>query len=100
MSDTATQTRPETETAESARGQRKVRLGTVIADKMDKTVIVQVGSSKAHRLYRKTIRQRSRFKAHDEKNECGVGDLVRIVETRPVSKEKRWRVVEIVEKAK
>ncbi|HKV88492.1 MAG TPA: 30S ribosomal protein S17 [Candidatus Dormibacteraeota bacterium] len=93
MTDTATVTATD-------RGQRKVRLGTVIADKMDKTVIVQVGASKAHRLYRKTIRQRSRFKVHDEKNECGVGDLVRIVETRPISKEKRWRVVEVVEKAK
>ena len=72
----------------------------VIADKMDKTVIVQVGSSKAHRLYRKTIQQRTKFKVHDEKNECGVGDLVRITETRPISKEKRWRVLEIVEKAK
>ena len=104
MSDTratATRTKPETTTdTVAARGQRKVRLGTVIADKMDKTVIVQVGSSKAHRLYRKTIRQRARFKVHDEKNECGVGDLVRITETRPISKEKRWRVVEIVEKAK
>ena len=78
----------------------KVRLGTVISDKMDKTVIVQVGSSKAHRLYRKTVQQRTRFKVHDEKNECGVGDLVRIAETRPISREKRWRVLEIVEKAK
>ena len=86
--------------ATPARGRRKVRLGTVIADKMDKTVIVQVGSSKAHRLYRKTVQQRARFKVHDEKNECGVGDLVRITETRPISKEKRWRVLEIVEKAK
>ena len=82
------------------RGRRKVRLGYVIADKMDKTVIVQVGSSKAHRLYRKTVQQRTRFKVHDEKNECGVGDLVRITETRPISKEKRWRVLEIVEKAR
>jgi small subunit ribosomal protein S17 len=87
-------------TAAEQRGRRKVRLGYVISDKMDKTVIVQVGSSKAHRLYRKTVRQRSRFKVHDEKNECGVGDLVRITETRPLSKEKRWRVLEIVEKAK
>src|SRR5205823_1997821 len=85
---------------EQKRGQRKVRLGTVIADKMDKTVIVQVGTSQAHRLYRKTVQQRSRCKVHDEKNECGVGDLVRIIETRPISKEKRWRVLEIVEKAK
>src|SRR2546428_13543158 len=75
----------------ATRGRRKVRLATVISDKMDKTVIVQVGSSKAHRLYRKTVQQRSRFKVHDEKNECGVGDLVRITETRPLSKEKRWR---------
>src|SRR5436309_14172701 len=95
MSDTATQTAPT-----AARGRRKVRLGTVIADKMDKTVIVQVGSSKAHRLYRKTVRQRTRFKVHDEKNECGVGDLVRIAETRPLSKEKRWRVLEDGVKAK
>ena len=93
MTDTATDTA-------QARGRRKVRLGTVISDKMDKTVIVQVGSSRAHRLYRKTVQQRTRFKVHDEKNECGVGDLVRITETRPVSREKRWRVLEIVEKAK
>ena len=84
----------------TARGQRKVRLGTVIADKMDKTIIVQVGTSKAHRLYRKTVQQRTKFKVHDEKNEGGVGDLVRITETRPISKEKRWRLLEIVEKAK
>ena len=95
MSDsTATQQAPAT------RGRRKVRLGTVISDKMDKTVIVQVGSSKAHRLYRKTVQQRTRFKVHDEKNEAGVGDLVRIAETKPLSKEKRWRILEIVEKAK
>jgi small subunit ribosomal protein S17 len=94
MNDTATAT----ETKE--RGQRKVRMGYVIADKMDKTVIVQVGQSKAHRLYRKTVQQRTRFKVHDEKNECGVGDLVRIAETRPISKEKRWRLLEIVEKAR
>jgi small subunit ribosomal protein S17 len=87
-------------TAQEQRGQRKVRLATVIADKMDKTVIVQVGTSKAHRLYRKTVQRRTKFKVHDEKNECGVGDLVRIAETRPISKEKRWRVLEIVEKAK
>ena len=94
MSETATATQTPT------RGRRKVRLGVVISDKMDKTIIVQVGSSKAHRLYRKTVQQRARFKVHDEKNECGVGDLVRITETRPLSKEKRWRVLEIVEKAK
>jgi small subunit ribosomal protein S17 len=100
MSDTATQATTQAATQAITRGRRKVRLGTVISDKMDKTVIVQVGSSKAHRLYRKTVQQRTRFKVHDEKNECGVGDLVRITETRPLSKEKRWRVLEIVEKAK
>src|SRR5260370_7141324 len=73
------------ETPEAARGQRKVRLGTVISDKMNKTVIVQVGTSKAHRLYRKTVQRRTKFKVHDEKNECGVGDLVRITETNPIS---------------
>src|ERR1700758_5840883 len=98
MADTATQVAEKAPTTE--RGQRKVRLGTVIADRMNKTVIVQVGTSKAHRLYRKTVQQRTRFKVHDEKNECGVGDLVRIAETRPISKEKRWRVLEIVEKAR
>jgi len=77
MTDAATQ-----QPTASTRGRRKVRLATVIADKMDKTVIVQVGSSKAHRLYRKTVQQRTSFKVHDEKNECGVGDLVRITETR------------------
>jgi small subunit ribosomal protein S17 len=96
MSDTTT-----TATAEAvSRGQRKVRMGTVISDKMNQTIIVQVGTSKAHRLYKKTVQQRTRFKVHDEKNECGVGDLVRITETRPISKEKRWRLLEIVEKAK
>jgi small subunit ribosomal protein S17 len=103
MTDTATATKTETKTATTeteTRGQRKVRLGTVIADKMNKTIIVQVGTSKAHRLYRKTVQRRTKFKVHDEKNECGVGDLVRITETRPISKEKRWRVLEIVEKAK
>jgi small subunit ribosomal protein S17 len=96
MSDTAT-----TATTEAgSRGQRKVRLGTVISDKMNQTIIVQVGTSKAHRLYKKTVQQRTRFKVHDEKNECGVGDLVRITETKPISKEKRWRLLEIVEKAK
>ena len=103
MTDTATATKPETNAAATdneSRGQRKVRLGTVIADKMNKTIIVQVGTSKAHRLYRKTVQRRTKFKVHDEKNECGVGDLVRITETRPISKEKRWRVLEIVEKAK
>ena len=85
---------------ESTRGQRKIRQGTVISNKGDKTIIVQVGTSKAHRLYKKTVQHRTKFKVHDEKNECSVGDLVRITETRPISKEKRWRLLEIVEKAR
>src|SRR5581483_2349223 len=97
MAPTAAAVAEETSTE---RGQRKVRLGTVVAVTMNKKVIVQVGTSKAHRLYRKTVQQRTKFKVHDEKDECGVGDLVRIMETRPISKEKRWRVIENVEKAK
>jgi len=99
---------PETTSPESAvkaasapvRAQRKVRLGRVVSDKMDKTVVVQISTLKQHPMYKKTIQHRVKFKAHDERNECGVGDLVRIMESRPLSKEKRWRVVEIVEKAK
>lgn len=82
------------------RGRRKERLGRVIGDKMEKTVTVQVTERKSHRLYKKVLTVRSRFKAHDETNEVRVGDLVRIQETRPISKDKRWRVVEVVEKAK
>lgn len=84
----------------TVRSQRKVRVGRVVSDKMDKTVVVQVVDLKQHPLYRKTVRQRVRFKVHDEANSCGIGDTVRIMETRPLSREKRWRVVEIVEKAK
>ena len=88
------------EVSTEVRGRRKVRTGFVISDKMEKTVVVQVSDLTQHRLYKKTVRQRTRFKVHDEKNECGIGDLVRITETRPISKEKRWRLLEIVEKAK
>ena len=77
---------------------RKVRLGQVVGDKMDKTVVVEVSGPKRHPLYKKIIRRVVRYKAHDEKNECQVGDKVRIVETRPLSREKRWRVAEIVAK--
>ena len=83
-----------------SRALRKVRVGTVISDKMDKTVVVRVQTLKQHPLYRKVITHSSKFKAHDEQNTCSVGDRVRIMETRPLSREKRWRVVEIVEKAK
>jgi small subunit ribosomal protein S17 len=82
------------------RDERKVRTGTVISDKMDKTVVVKVQTLKEHRRYKKHIRQSTRFKAHDEQNQCKVGDRVRIMETRPLSHDKRWRVVAIVEKAK
>ncbi len=82
------------------RGMRKTRVGQVISDRMDKTVVVRVQTLKQHPRYKKVIRQSSRFKAHDEQNQCKVGDRVRIMETRPLSHDKRWRVVEIVEKAK
>jgi len=98
MTETQQETTPQA--AEAERGSRKVRLGRVVSDKMDKTVIVQVGDRKRHPLYKKIIQRRVRFKAHDEGNECRTGDLVRIMETRPLSRDKRWRVVEVVEKAR
>lgn len=82
------------------RAMRKTRTGTVISDKMDKTVIVRVQTLKEHPKYKKHVQQSTRFKAHDEQNQCKVGDRVRIMETRPLSHDKRWRVVAIVEKAK
>ncbi len=82
------------------RGYRKTRRGYVVSDKMDKTVVVAVEDRVKHPLYGKVMRRTSKVKAHDENNECGVGDSVRIMETRPLSAAKRWRVVEIVEKAK
>lgn len=82
------------------RNLRKERVGIVVSDKMDKTVIVAVTDKSTHPVYKKTITRTVRFKAHDEENECGVGDKVRIVETRKLSKDKNWRVAEIVEKAK
>ena len=79
---------------------RKTRVGKVVSDKMDKTVVVTVEDRVAHPIYKKIIGRTYRLKAHDENNECGIGDRVRVMETRPLSKDKRWRVVEIVEKAK
>ena len=79
---------------------RKVRVGKVVSDKMDKTVVVIVEDRVAHKTYKKIIGRTYRLKAHDENNECGVRDIVRVMETRPLSRDKRWRVVEIVEKAK
>ena len=82
------------------RNERKTRIGKVIGDKMQKTVVVAVERLVQHSLYSKSVKQTDHFKAHDENNESHVGDMVKIMETRPLSKDKRWRVVEIVEKAK
>ena len=79
---------------------RKTRVGKVVSDKMDKTVVVIVEGRVAHKTYKKIIGRTYRLKAHDENNECGIGDRVRVMETRPLSRDKRWRVVEIIEKAK
>jgi small subunit ribosomal protein S17 len=84
----------------SDRGERKTRTGVVVSDGMNKTVVVQVESRRPHRLYEKMVRRTSKLHAHDEANEAKVGDVVRLMETRPLSKTKRWRIVEIVEKAK
>jgi small subunit ribosomal protein S17 len=89
-----------TTAATRQRGNRKLRVGVVVSDKMDKTVVVQVEDIRQHRLYGKTIRRTTRLKAHDEQNAAGQGDLVRLAETRPLSATKRWRVVEILQKAK
>ena len=86
--------------AAAKRGARKTRLGIVVSDKMEKTVIVVVQVLKPHPLYKKVVRHTTRFKVHDEENACGVGDRVRIIETRPISKETRWRVAEVLEKAR
>ncbi|MEI3036763.1 MAG: 30S ribosomal protein S17 [Oscillospiraceae bacterium] len=82
------------------RNLRKTRVGKVVSDKMDKTVVVSIQDNVKHPLYKKIIKRSVKFKAHDEKNECGIGDRVMIMETRPISKDKKWRVVQIIEKAK
>ena len=82
------------------RGIRKTRTGIVVSDKMDKTIVVEIRTRVRHPLYGKIMNRTNRLKAHDELNQCGVGDRVRVMETRPLSKDKRWRLVEIVEKAK
>ena len=84
----------------SERNLRKTRVGTVVSDKMDKTVVVAIENSVKHKLYKKIIKRTIKLKVHDENNECKIGDRVRIMETRPLSKDKRWRLVEIIEKAK
>ena len=82
------------------RNLRKTRVGVVVSDKMDKSAVVSVMDSVQHPLYKKIMKRTVKFKAHDEKNECGVGDRVEIMETRPISADKRWRLVQIIEKAK
>lgn len=82
------------------RGRRKTDIGKVVSDKMDKTIVVAVEDSFRHPLYNKIVKRTVKLKAHDEKNECKIGDRVKVMETRPLSKEKRWRLVEIIEKAK
>ena len=82
------------------RGLRKTRQGVVVSDKMDKTIVVSVATRVRHPLYGKIMKRVTKFKAHDEENACGIGDTVRIIETRPLSHDKRWRLLEIVEKAK
>ena len=94
MADQETATAPARE-----RGKRKTRVGVVVSDKMEKTVVVEVEDLRQHRLYGKTIRRTTKLKAHDEQNDCHVGDLVRVTETRPLSAAKRWRVAEIVQRA-
>ena len=83
-----------------ARGLRKTRTGVVVSDKMDKTIVVEIRTRVKHPLYGKIMNRTNRLKVHDENNECGIGDTVRVMETRPLSKDKRWRLVEIIEKAK
>jgi small subunit ribosomal protein S17 len=90
----------ETTPQAAERGRRKVRTGVVVSDKMDKTVLVRIDRQVRHPLYDKTVRRSSKLAAHDEANDAHVGDTVRVMETRPISKSKRWRVVEIVERAK
>ena len=85
---------------ENRTSRRKTRVGKVISDKMDKTIVVAVEDRVPHPLYKKIIKSTYKLKAHDENNECGIGDRVRVMETRPLSKDKRWRLVEIIEKAK
>ena len=83
-----------------ARNLRKTRVGIVVSDKMDKTIVVAIQDNVKHKVYSKIIKRTTKIHAHDENNECGIGDTVKVMETRPLSKTKRWRLVEIIEKAK
>jgi len=89
-----------TTTATTTRNRRKTRIGRVVSDRMDKTIVVSIERLVKHARYGRFVRRRTKFKVHDEKNECHVGDVVRFVETRPLSKDKRWRFVEFVERAR
>lgn len=100
MTDQQTENELDTVSETQTRSARKVRDGLVISDKMDKTVVVDVEDRVIHPLYGKVMRQNIKLKAHDETNQCGTGDRVRIMETRPLSASKRWRIVEVLEKAK
>lgn len=82
------------------RNLRKTRVGKVVSDKMDKTIVVAIEDHVEHPLYKKIVKKTYKLKAHDEENACGIGDTVKVMETRPLSKDKRWRLVEIIEKAK
>ena len=84
---------------ENTRAFRKSRVGQVVSDKMDKTIVVAIEDSVQHKLYKKIVKRTYKLKAHDENNECGVGDTVKVMECRPLSKDKRWRLVEIIKKA-
>ena len=85
---------------ENTRAFRKTMIGQVVSDKMDKTIVVAIEDSVRHPLYKKTLKRTYKLKAHDENNECGIGDTVEVMETRPLSKDKRWRLIRIIEKAK
>lgn len=86
--------------SEGTRGIRKTRTGVVVSDKMDKTIVVEIRTRVRHPLYGKIMNRTTKLKAHDENNDCGIGDKVSVMETRPISREKRWRLIEIIEKAK
>ena len=86
--------------SENTRALRKTRIGTVVSDKMDKTIVVAIETNVQHKLYHKIIKRTYKLKAHDEQNAAGIGDTVKVMECRPLSKDKRWRLVEIIEKAK
>ena len=86
--------------SEETRAFRKTRVGQVVSNKMDKTIVVSIADSVQHKLYKKTMKTTDKLKAHDENNECNIGDTVKVMECRPLSKDKRWRLVEIIERAK